>query len=173
MLEQNQNIEQTTNTSVNNITDNVNNVQNNDKSLEQSLANLQDKWTEEIRMLNEKLKNLNTLDELLTYVYSKRQDAVDLYYGTYKVLAAQTRDYKVKAATLYNNIKAGKNGLRYSNENSISLQIEANLYNEKANLDLLTNFTNFMKDTIQTIDNIIYGINSKIKIYEMINGLKF
>ena len=30
-----------------------------------------------------------------------------------------------------------------------------------------------MKNTIATIDNIIYGINNKIKVFEMINGLKF
>ena len=37
----------------------------------------------------------------------------------------------------------------------------------------IMNFTNYLKETIQTIDNIIYGINAKIKLYEMINGLKF
>lgn len=153
----------------------VTNNQNtgNNQSLQSSLTDLQDKWTESIKDLNSKMKSIQGLDELLTVVYMKRQDAVDLYYGTMKILSARTRDYKSKASVIYNSLKSGQNGLRYTNESAITMQIEAKLSPEKECIDLLTNFTNFMKETIQTIDNIIYGINAKIKVYEMINGLKF
>lgn len=148
-------------------------VLGNNQSLESSLSNLQDKWTEIIRELNEKMKTMPGLDSMMNEVYIKRQEALDLYYGTMKIQAARTRDYKFKASSIYNALKSGQNGLRYTNEAAITMQIEAKLSAEKECLDLLTNFTNFMKETVQTIDNIIYGINPKIKIYEMINGLKF
>lgn len=151
----------------------INQQPNDNMSLDDKLIKLQDKWTDIIRELNEKLKTLHTAEELLTEIYTKRQDAVDLYYGIMKVLSNRTRDFKCKAAVIYNNLKTGQNGLRYTNESSITIQIEAKLTVEKECIDLLTNFTNFMKDTIQTIDNIIYGVNAKIKIYEMLNGLKF
>jgi hypothetical protein len=156
---------------VNNI--NVNNSVNNQISLDEQLMKLQDKWTDNIKELNSKMKNINSLNDLLNDVYSKRQDALDLYYGTMKVLAARTRDYKIKASNIYNTLKSGQAGLRYTNESAINTQIESSLNSEKETIDLLTNFTNYIKDTIQTIDNIIYGINTKIKIYEMLNGLKF
>ena len=152
---------------------NVNMASDENESLEGKLMKLQSKWTDIIRELNEKLKTLQTADELLTEIYTKRQDAVDLYYGIMKVLANRTRDFKNKAAVIYNNLKMGQNGLRYTNESSITIQIESKLTAEKECIDLLTNFTNFMKDTIQTIDNIIYGVNAKIKIHEILNGLKF
>ena len=143
------------------------------QSLEASLSNLQDKWTETVRQLNEQMKTMPGLDTMMNEVYMRRQDAIDLYYGTMKIQSARTRDYKVKASNIYNALKSGQNGLRYTNEAAITMQIEAKLSAEKECIDLLTNFTNFMKETVQTIDNIIYGINPKIKIYEMINGLKF
>ena len=150
---------------------NLNNNQN--ISLDEQLTKLQDKWNDYIRELNEKMKDINSLNELLNIVYSKRQDAIDLYYGIMKILSVRTRDYKSKASNIYNTLKSGQAGLRYTNESAISTQIESKLIYEKETIDLLTNFTNYMKDTIQTIDNMIYGINNKIKLYEMINGLKF
>ena len=65
------------------------------------------------------MKNLPLLDELLTDVYTKRQKAVDLYFGMMKVLANQTRSYKYKYAGIYNGIKSGQNNIRYTNETAI------------------------------------------------------
>lgn len=151
------------------------NIQNNtsNQPLDEKLADLQDKWTDEIKNLNDQMKTLTSIDGLLNEVYAKRQDAVDLYYGTYKILARQTREYRTSAAVIYNNIKTGANNIRYTNENAINMQVESQLADKKDIIDLMTSFTNFMKDTIQTIDNIIYGINSKIKVYEMMHGMKF
>lgn len=160
-----------------NIKDNVEvkNEENNSEniSLEDKLSAFQDKWTDTIKNLNGQMKTLPSLADMMNEVYMKRQDALDIYYGTMKILSARTRDYKAKAAVIYNAIKSGQNGLRYTNESAINIQIEARLSAEKEVIDLLTNFTNFMKETVQTIDNIIFGIKDKIKIYEMINGLKF
>lgn len=163
------------NTINNNNTTNTNfstNVINN-TTLDDALMKLQNQWTENIKELNEKMKTLRTVDDLLNEVYYKRQDAVDLFYGTNKALATQTRDYKFKASNIYNALKSGQAGLRYTNESAITMQIESKLFQEKENIDLLTNFCSFMKDTIVTIDNIIYGINNKVKVNEMLNGLKF
>ena len=142
-------------------------------SLENSLTNLQDKWTDIIKSLNERMKDLKSIDGLMNEVYLKRQEAIDLFYGTAKILSKQTRDYKTKASSIYLALKSGSSGIRYTNESAINLQIESQLSAEKESVDLLDNFCKYMKDTISTIDNIIYGINNKIKVFEMMNGLKF
>ena len=149
-----------------------NNKPLNEKTLSEKLIDLQVEWTNEIENLNSKMKNIPLLDELLTIIYTKRQKAVDLYFGMMKVLYDQTRNYKVKYANVYNNIKMGQNNIRYSNESSIQIQVESQLTHEKEIIDTITIFTNFMKESIQTIDNIIYGINNKIKIHELVNGIK-
>lgn len=150
-----------------------NNVNSQQNSLDNSLSNLQDKWTDIIKNLNERMKDLKSIDGLMNEVYLKRQEAIDLFYGTAKILQRQTRDYKSKASGIYLALKSGSSGIRYTNESAINLQIESQLSAEKESVDLLDNFCKFMKDTISTIDNIIYGINNKIKVFEMIHGLKF
>lgn len=141
-------------------------------TLDDKLIAMQNDWTNDIQQLNEKMKSIPKLNELLSEIYTKRQNAVDLYFGMMKVLAAQTRIYKAKYATIYNNIKCGQNNIRYTNETSLNIQVESQISDEKAVIDMLTNFTGYMKETIQTIDNMIYGINNKIKVHELINGLK-
>ena len=51
--------------------------------------------------------------------------------------------------------------------------VEVDLQDNKEVIDLLTNQNSFIKETIATLDNIIYGINQKVKIHELLNGLKF
>lgn len=148
-------------------------TQSQSPTLSNQVANLQDKWTDIVKGLNDQMKNLQSIDGLLNEVYSKRQEAVDLWFGMNKILNERQRDYKGKVAVKYNFFKSGQNGLRYTNENAISIQIESQLQPEKECIDILANFTNFMSETLKTIDNIIYGINNKIKIYELLNGVKY
>ena len=85
-------------------------------SLENSLTNLQDKWADIIKSLNERMKDLKSIDGLMNEVYLKRQEAIDLFYGTAKILSKQTRDYKTKASSIYLSLKSGSSGIRYTNE---------------------------------------------------------
>ena len=142
-------------------------------SLTDELAKLQDKWTNNIKELNDQMKNLPSIDQLMNEIYYKRQEALDLYFGTNRVLAERTRDYKSKAAQIYLALKSGQANLRFTNEQAINLQIESRLVAEKETLDVMNNFVKFMEETVKTIDNIIFGINYKIKVHEMMNGLKF
>lgn len=148
-------------------------IQPQQPSLTDELAKLQDKWTSIIKDLNDQMKNLPSIDQLMNEIYYKRQEALDLYFGTNRVLAERTRDYKSKAAQIYLALKSGQANLRFTNEQAITLQIESRLVAEKETLDVMNNFVKFMEETVKTIDNIIFGINYKIKVHEMMNGLKF
>lgn len=139
---------------------------------EDKLKNIQDKWVNIISELNIKMKDLPGIDSLLNEVYSKRQDLCDYMFSVLNILGKLTRQYKTKYAERYNYYKLGKNGLRYNNDSAISTQIEADLETEKTTIMLISNNVDFCKETLKTIDNMIYGINQKIKIYELINGLK-
>ncbi|WQJ53741.1 MAG: hypothetical protein [Wendovervirus sonii] len=132
------------------------------------------KWTYVLSKMNEEMKDLPHLDELQNKIYMKRQEAVDYFYGLNAVILSQTKLYKHEFNNQFNNIKVnGYNGIRFSTDQMISRHIEVMLQERKETIDMLTNQQNFIKDTISTIDNIIYGINTKVKIKEMLNGLKF
>ena len=137
------------------------------------LVELRTEWTAEVESLNAELKTLPKLNDLLNVIYIKRQKAVDLYYGMMGVMQKQNREYRAQYADMYNKLKAGQNGIRYTNDSAISVQIDAQLINKKEIIDELKIFTDFMWETIKSIDNLIYGLNTKVKIYEMMHGVKF
>ena len=74
-------------------------IQPQQPSLTDELAKLQDKWTSIIKELNDQMKNLPSIDQLMNEVYYKRQEALDLYFGTNRVLAERTRDYKKQSGS--------------------------------------------------------------------------
>ena len=151
-----------------------NNEQQPTGKISDKLVALRMEWTSEIEALNEELRTLPKLNDLLNTIYIKRQKAVDLYYGMMSVMQKQNREYRLQYADLYNKLKTGQqNGLRYTNDSAISVQIDAQLIAKKEIIDELKTFTDFMWETIKSIDNLIYGVNTKVKIYEMMHGVKF
>lgn len=157
---------------------NNNNQQTNNQqqplTLEEQLNEHRNKWTTEITSLNEMMKTLPKVNDLLGIVYMKRQEAVDYYHSMNTVILKQMREYKRQSLNMFNTIKiSGYNGVRLPNDSAIQKVVEVELIDEKSIIDLLTNHNNFIKESIATIDNLIYGINQKIKLGEILNGLKF
>lgn len=143
-------------------------------TLEDKLKQYQDKWTNEITELNNMMKTLPRLDDLLNIVYTKRQEAVDYYHSMNSIILKQTKDYKLEFNTICTNIRvSGLNGIRMQNDTAITKHVEGVLIEKKLAIELLANHNTYIKETIQTIDNMIYGINQKIKLAEILNGLKF
>lgn len=150
------------------------NTQQQPLTLEEQLNEHRNKWTNEITSLNEMMKTLPKVNDLLCIVYMKRQEAVDYYHSMNTVILKQMREYKRQSLNMFNTIKiSGYNGVRLPNDSAIQKVVEVELIDEKSIIDLLTNHNNFIKESIATIDNLIYGINQKIKLGEILNGLKF
>ena len=155
--------------------ENISNSTSKEKStsLADQLSEHRNKWTEEITNLNDMMKTLPKVNELLNIIYAKRQEAVDYYYSMNVVILKQTKEYKQQALDMSNKIKlSGYKDLKV-NDSQINKIVEAELSEKKSIIDLLSNHNNYMKDTIQTIDNLIYGINNKIRLGEILNGIKF
>lgn len=154
--------------------ENNNQTQQPQQSIDEILTEQRAKWTKEIEDLNTSMSSLVKVDELMNTVYSKRQAAVDYYYAMNNVILKQSREYKALYNKMFNDIKVnGYNGMRFTADQSIARQVEVDLADKKELIDLLVSQNAFIKETIATIDNIIYAIKDKIKIKEMLNGMKF
>src|SRR5574344_3138935 len=81
-------------------------------TLSDRLIKLREVWTKEVADLNNEMKSPATMDNLINVIYSKRQDAVNLYFGTMSALNKQLRIYKSNYAGLYNQLKQGSNRIR-------------------------------------------------------------
>lgn len=143
-------------------------------NLEAQISTQMENWTKEVTQMNEMLKTLPKTDELLNTIYSSRQKCVESFYGVNSIILTQSKEYKRVAVQTFNNIKqSGYNGVRYTTDAGINKIVETLLEDRKHIIDVLSNYINYLKDTIATIDNIIYGINQKVKIHEMLNNIKF
>ena len=144
------------------------------QTIDEMLTEQRVKWTKEIEDLNASMSSLVKVDELMNTVYSKRQSAVDYYYAMNNVILKQSKEYKASFNDMFNKIKInGYNGMRFTSDQGIQRQVEVDLQDKKELIDLLVSQNAFIKETIATIDNIIYAIKDKIKIKEMLNGMKF
>ena len=144
------------------------------QTVEEMLIAQREKWTQDINNLNASMANLVKIDEMMNSIYAKRQEAIDYYYAMNGVILKQSKEYKALYNQMFNNIKInGYNGMRFTSDQSISRQVEVDLQDKKEVIDLLVSQNAFIKETISTIDNIIYAIKDKIKIKEMLNGMKF
>lgn len=142
------------------------------ETLQEKLHKIQIKWNDIIAELNGKFQNLVDVDNLLNTIYTKRQDLVDYYYSILNIYGKLMQKYKVDSAAIYNKLKMGSNNIRYTNETSLNNQIEAALAEQKNQIILFENHLDFCKETLKSIDNMIYGISQKIRLFELINGIK-
>lgn len=140
-------------------------------TLEDWVAEHQDRWNQRIAELNKRMKSVPDLVELLNVVYAARQDAVEYYYSLLNKIAPMSRTYNQRYAVEYNNLKTNAQ-IRYTTEAAINAQIAANLADFLYTKDLLDIHARFMADTIKSIDNLIYGINHRIHLEELMEGVK-
>ena len=146
-------------------------MENKPQTLEDYILTHQQQWSAIIADLNGKMKHFADLVDLQNVIYSRRQDALDYYFGMLSKISSLSRDYKFKYSQKYNYYKTQAQ-IRYSSEAAINAQIDSDLKDDKYQIELLDQHTKYMLETIKTIDSIIYAINNRIRIEELINQVK-
>jgi len=141
------------------------------QTLEEYINMHQTEWSELIDGMNAKLKNFYDIPELQNIVYSKRQDALDYYFGLLTKVSALSKMYKKQYAEKYNQYKTASQ-IRYTSDAAINAQIASDLNDIIYNSELLSNHAKYMQETIKTIDGIIYAIASRIRIEELVRDVK-
>ena len=140
-------------------------------TLEDFIAVHQQQWSGIITDLTNNMKNFANLPDLQNVIYAKRQDATDYYFGLLSKISSLTKDYKTKYSNKYNFYKTQAQ-IRYYSEAAINAQIDSDLKDEKYQIELLDQHAKYMLETIKNIDSIIYGINNRIRIEELIRNIK-
>ena len=146
-------------------------MENKPQTLEDYILTHQQQWSAIIADLNGKMKHFADLADLQNVIYSRRQNALDYYFGMLSKISSLSRDYKLKYSQKYNYYKTQAQ-IRYSSEAAINAQIDSDLKDDKYQIELLDQHTKYMLETIKTIDSIIYAINNRIRIEELINQVK-
>jgi len=138
-------------------------------NLEEFIAEKQSYWSSKIKELNEKFKTIPSLSNLTTEIYTTRQDLQEYHKSMLMKCASLNREYKKKYAELYNSYKTTSQ-IKYTSDQAINAQIAAQLADFNYTMELMNHHSNYIEETIKTIDNLIYGIKSRIDIEQLLTA---
>ncbi len=127
-----------------------------------------EEWTDRIRILSVRMKNIKELAEVQIELYSSRQILLEMYSKLGQVM--------VKLNSKFRRDKAER--LRYYSEsvqvkygaNEKTPLIEGDLSELKERMDLVDGQISFFSETMKTVDFMLYGVKDRIKLQEFLFG---
>ena len=125
-------------------------------------------WTEKIRVLSIRMKNIQELAEVQVELYSSRQVLLEMYSKLGQVM--------VKLNSKYRKDKAER--LKYYSEsvqvkygaNEKTPLIEGDLSELKERMDLVDGQISFFNETMKTVDHMLYGIRHRIMLEDYLRS---
>ena len=126
-------------------------------------------WKEKVANLNKKMKNIMSVSELMTEVYTERQLCLEYYHYLVSKLVEVNREYRRRYAERH-DFWSYKSNIRYPNETSKNNKIQVELADLLQKRELIENHSKYILRTVETIDNIIYAIPRRIEIEQIARG---
>jgi hypothetical protein len=125
-------------------------------------------WTERVRELSIRMKNIREIGEVQVELYSDRQKILEYSYKLGQILTKLNSNYRTekRAKMVY---YSEEHNTRYGANEKTSL-IDGDLAEIKRKIDLVDNHMSFMNETTKTIDHMLYGIKSRISLEEFMRG---
>jgi hypothetical protein len=125
-------------------------------------------WTERIRELSIRMKNIREIAEVQVDLYSDRQKLLEYAYKLGQIVSKQNAKFRSDKRTkmIY---YSEEHNVRYGSNEKTSL-IEGDLSDLKKKIDIVDNHVSFVNETIKTVDHMLYGIKSRISLEEFMRG---
>jgi hypothetical protein len=128
-------------------------------------------WNAKVKELTALIKNVLDIPVLMVDLYSERQRAVEYHHYIMSVLSTVNIKYRARWSERYEYYTL-KSQIRYPNESTKTTRIMHELADIVEQREELDNHAKYMTGTISSLDAIIYGINNRVKIEEIIRGSK-
>lgn len=126
-------------------------------------------WTNKIKGMSEKMKDIFKVSELMTEIYTERQRAVEYYHFLLGAISKVGKIYRKSFADKY-DYYSYKSQKRFPNEKLKENQILSEMSEVVEKREQLEIHAKFINGTIGTIDNLIYGIKYKVEIEQISRG---
>jgi hypothetical protein len=140
----------------------------NQSDLEEQFSAERQEWTERIRELSIRMRNIREIGEVQVELYSDRQRLVEYVYKLGQILSkinSKFRAEKKNKMVYYSE----EHNVRYGSNEKSSL-IEGDLSEIKKRIDIVDNHMGFMNETIKTVDHALYGIRHRIMLEDYMRG---
>lgn len=127
-------------------------------------------WKNIVKAIGQRFRNVENLTEVQVDLYSRRQEAIEYQF---RLIASHTRLKKAYAAEWKKAFDgAGKNqDLRYNDKDKARIA-DAAVLEIKYKVDSVQNHIDYFRETVKTIDNMIFGVKHRIEIENFKIGMK-
>ncbi len=127
-------------------------------------------WTSEIRAISARFKNVEEMMDVQVDLYSKRQQGVE-YMHQLMVLQSRLKKTWVSEYKKAYDALIMDQDYRYSEKERQRIA-EEKTSASKLKLDILQTHVDFFRETIKTIDNMIFGVKHRLEIEDFKRGNK-
>jgi hypothetical protein len=121
-------------------------------------------WSEKIRVLSIRMKNIKEIAEVQVDLYSNRQVLLEYVTKLGQVLSKLNAKYRKDRAERLKHWSENSQ-IKYGANEKTPL-IEGDLAELKERIDLVDGYISFLNETIKTVDHMLYGIKSRIALEE-------
>lgn len=139
------------------------------EKLDAYITKSKSEWLSIINDMNKKFKTINELRDLTSELYSQRQIALEYNNELLNKVSMLNKKYRVEYAAKFNFYKLQSN-VMYKSDSSINAQVLSDLSDLLYKIEIMSNFSEFMKETIKTLDDMIYAVANRIRLEELIIG---
>jgi hypothetical protein len=139
------------------------------ETLENRFSRERLEWSGKIKDMSSQLKNVVQVGELMTSIYTERQRALEYYHYIISLLIQINKKYNKGYSDKW-KFYTYQGNERFPNESAKNMRIQSELGDLKEKRELLDNHAKFMNSTVSTIDNIIFGIKTRVDIEQIARG---
>lgn len=139
------------------------------QTLEDRFSRERVSWGVKVKEMSSKLSKTFLVAELMTEIYTERQIALEYYHYLISLLVKLNKAYNKSYSEKY-KFYSYQSQERFPNESSKTMRILAELADLKEKRDIFDNHSKFMDNTIKTIDNIIFGMKTRVDIEQIARG---
>lgn len=127
-------------------------------------------WTEDVRGISSRFKNIDDMVDVQVDLYSKRQLGVEYMHQLMVLQSRLKKTWIAEYKKAYDTLILDQD-YRYSEKERQRIA-EEKTSASKLKLDILQSHVDFFRETIKTIDNMIFGVKHRLEIEDFKRGNK-
>ncbi len=127
-------------------------------------------WTSDVKNIAFRFKIVEDLIDVQVDLYSKRQQAVEYMHQLMVLQSRLKKTYIAEYKKVYDSLMLDQD-FRYSEKERQRIS-EEKTSTPKLKLEILQSHVDFFRETVKTIDNMIFGIKQRLEIEDFKRGNK-
>lgn len=142
--------------------ENQNEVSSDKKTFIEQFETERQEWTGTIKEIASRFKKVEGMADVQVDLYSKRQQAVE-YMQQLSVLQSRLKKkYETEWRTAYDDLALNQD-FRYNERERAKFATEQTS-SQKMKIEILQIHIEFFRETVKTLDNMIFGVKHRIEI---------